>query len=151
MSKALRDFNLNNKKTPFSIGRRSVFNLKNNLFNCKRKISNYNNQYNKTESNNNIFGQLSDIEIIKINKNIHNDLKNIQLKKQISRLRKKLKLKYSNQNENNNIIELHPINENLITKKNITKNENYNINKIKKTSIIKNTGNNYMILLMTKK
>ena len=90
------DFPVNNKKTPLAIGRRSVFNFqKHNLFNFKRKISNNNNQNNKIESNKHVFGQLSDIEILKINNHIHNDLKNIQLKKQITRLRKKLKLKYS--------------------------------------------------------
>ena len=147
INKYLRNFSLNQKKGSLPLKRRSVL-FKYDKNNFKRKISN-----NKVEPQKNIYGQLSEFEIIKLNENIHNDLNYINLKKKISKLKKKLKLKYSHKNKEDKVIVLHPVKDKSMISENELNNKklvNYNINKIKKSPIKKNIDNKYRYLKRNK-
>ena len=103
----------------------------------------------KNDVKGSMIGDLSEIEIIKMNEHIFNDINLLQLKKKISKLKKTIKSKYSNNqgkfNNKEKIIVLHSINKNQNIDENEKQNENINekryvSNKIKK-SPIKNEKN----------
>lgn len=92
--------------------------------------------------NKNLLGYLNEVEIMKINNNIHNDKNLIQLKKKISNLKKSYQKKYSIKNlgklKSKDILESASINDNdknvkIEAKLNSKNNNNFYIsNKIKK-------------------
>ena len=118
----------------------------------KKRASLINNKIKKS-----VIEDMSQIETIKINENIFNDINLLQLKKKISKLKKTIKSRRlsilgNNNNNNNEIITLHSVNDNSnieeseITTENKTDNT---LSKLKKTSI-KNIYNNGIYLLSNK-
>ena len=110
----------------------------------KNNILNNNNNNNKLEQNNNpMLEHLNEIEIMKINNNIHNDVNFLQLKNKISKLKKSFQLRYSVVERIKNINSTKLVNssskENSNEESNNKKNINNNIqsNKIKKRQSVK--------------
>ena len=106
--------------------------------------SNHNLSSNSLESNTNIFGQLSEKEIYKINENINKEVNYINLKNKISKLKKKIKSRYSAKNlgktrNDEDILVNHPLKDNTnLNEKSEANNQNmnnsYKSNLIKKMS-----------------
>ncbi len=90
----------------------------------------------RNEGNESFIEDLSDIDIVKMNNNIVNDINLIHLKKRISQLKRTLKKKHSDDlaKSNNLIVEKPNFDENVKTK--FKSEKNYVSNKIKKASII---------------
>ena len=93
----------------------------------------------KNEGKENIIGDLSDIDIVKMNKNIVNDINLIHLKKRISQLKRALQWKYSDDLAKSNNLIMDGENNDEKTKTSYEKNEkNYVSNKIKRSTIVSN-------------
>ena len=88
------------------------------------------------EKNTNFFGDLSNKEIIKLNENINNEVNYISLKKRITKLKKKIEAKYSNQKLNSQNSNSFEENSNKFNEKKKKIGNNYQSNSIKKNSLI---------------
>ena len=128
--KVRHSIEFNNKKkekvAPRKRSRSIVFNDKNLLFNNLNNVPNPNIAVDKEiEDSENYKGFLNEIEIMKINENIHNDINFIQLKRRISRLKKTI------QNKNNSDINKHKKSSNTQSNNNTNSNNNNNLNNSK--------------------
>ena len=88
--------NVSPKKRSVSNRKLRTFRLDQSLASIHSKAKTMSNK--KKEKNHNLFGTLSDKDMLKLNQNINNEINFIQLKKKISQLKRKIKQKYSNKN-----------------------------------------------------
>ena len=130
------------------------------LFPCKRVDSLSSIEY---EVNNNLLGYINEIEIMKINKNIHNDINFIKLKNKNSKLKKTMKRKCSfkstkkiknNKSFSKGILDsmkenekktenANDVNSNIIYKSNLIKRTNTKLGKNEKYRVIIRKNNLY--------
>ena len=170
ISKKIKNINSNISPKNVSLNENNYMNRLNN-FNNPEFISYGQNQSllnkNKLDNNNNFLGHLNEIEIMKINNNIHNDVNFIHLKNKISKLKRSFQLRYSVKNIEPNKIKYSKktlnkefADENIdeeLNKKKID--NNYKSNKIKKTlnkkkenkiKILQSKNDKYRILVRKK-
>ena len=132
------DLNCYNKKMTMNFKNRYRYNASNLKHNSITNPGHLNkiSLLTRNEGKESFIGDISDIDIVKMNKNIVNDINLIHLRKRISQLKRTLQWKYSDDlaKSNNLIVEKPNIDENVKTT--IESEKNYVSNKIKRGSII---------------